>query len=198
MREKITDRRESWLAKTAVIVSGGVLALSACSSGTEGRPTVSMGESSTPAAAAPSTTPSRAIQPGEGTITRMPTETIASDAPNVPPTVTAPTTATKRDKNLPFTFDDLGGGSSSIQVYHGPSIAGADRVPFEHPVYTNGDRAVAECQIEGRSVSSHPEVGETDRTDETWIKIAGKNPPQYATGVYVVNPVHLFDRLDYC
>ena len=85
-----------------------------------------------------------------------------------------------------FQFDDLGGGSSIIQVYPGPGDTAADKV--SNGTYRHGERAGVVCHAVGRTVVSHPEVGEQERESRDWYKLAGstvvRGPDHYATATY--------------
>jgi hypothetical protein len=81
-------------------------------------------------------------------------------------------------------FDTLGGGDPVIQTYNGPGESDADRVPTGS-AYRNSAVAHALCIATGRSVSSHPEQGETAATSTTWYGISGRRQArEYATATY--------------
>ncbi len=123
-------------------------------------------------------------------------ETGVTGTPTAAPTSSS--SAVKERQNL--VFDYLGGGSRSVFVYPGVTTEPEDKVPLKAPVYTDGDVVVAECKLTGRLVSSHPELGETDRTSDQWIRVHSDTPgvAQYATAVYVENYKDLLARLDVC
>jgi hypothetical protein len=82
-----------------------------------------------------------------------------------------------------LTFDDLGGGFSTIIVYAGPEDSDAAREPTGR--YRTGDQVQAECRSTGRPISSDPSVGEEDRTSDQWVRIDGTpGTVQWATVVY--------------
>jgi len=96
-----------------------------------------------------------------------------------------------------LTFDALGGGFPTIQVYPGVTTSLADKA--SNGVFRDGDKVSAECKTEGRTVHSDPSVGEEDRTSNEWIRITG-NPglTEYATAVYVEDPTKLLSQLPEC
>lgn len=94
-------------------------------------------------------------------------------------------------------FDDLGGGSSIIQVYPGAKEAAGDKKA--NGTFNAGDSVYAECKIEGRTVHSNTSVGEADRTSRDWIRIeSASGEAQYATAVYAKNPQTLLRQLPEC
>jgi hypothetical protein len=82
-----------------------------------------------------------------------------------------------------LTFDDLGGGSSVVQVYAGDhDFAGDHQVTGR---YYDGDRLQALCVEHGRPVGSVPSLGEESRHSDLWVKVAGPTgTEQFATLVY--------------
>lgn len=95
--------------------------------------------------------------------------------------------------NPTLTFDDLGGGSSVIEVFPSPRSDQYDGT------YYDGDRATAICKTEGRERQSDPSVGELARQSDEWIRIVGTpGEQQFATAVYVEHPQHLLAQLTEC
>ena len=101
-----------------------------------------------------------------------------------PPTGTAATSPLNADVGRPvFRFDALGGGSQVIRVYPGVGESLADRT--HNGTYFSGDVVLAICKTRGRTVRSHPEVGERPRESDIWICIDGSpGMTQYATLTY--------------
>lgn len=92
-----------------------------------------------------------------------------------------------------LTFDDLGGGSSVIEVFPGPRNNQYDGT------YYDGDRVPAICKTEGRQRQSDPSVGETSRQSDEWIRIVGTpGERQFATAVYIEHPAQLLNQLPEC
>ena len=85
------------------------------------------------------------------------------------------------DNSFKITFDDLGGGSPSIQTYLGPSDTAQDRVTSESS-YRSGQTIAANCKTEGRTVHSVPNLGERDVTSREWVRLSVVG--SYATAVY--------------
>jgi hypothetical protein len=79
-------------------------------------------------------------------------------------------------------FNDLGGGSSIIEVYPGPTESSTDR--GANATYSHGDMVAVDCQTTGREVHSHPERGEENRTSDIWYRLGETATAQYATAVY--------------
>lgn len=82
-----------------------------------------------------------------------------------------------------FVFDSYGsdiskGGSNVIYVYGDPSEGGRGT---ESGTFMSGQEAPADCYVEGRTVSRHPEQGETAGSSSTWYHLEGG---EYATGAY--------------
>lgn len=92
-------------------------------------------------------------------------------------------------------FDALGGGSSIIQVYPGVDDTQASRQSVA--AFNSGDHVTAECKTEGRTVHSHPEVGEKSQSSNMWIRFQAPQP-EYATAVYVQDPTVLLGKLPHC
>lgn len=114
-----------------------------------------------------------------------------ADVPAPLPTVTQPA------KESALTFDDLGGGSSIIEVYPGVGNTPEDRA--FNGTYNDGDTVGAECKEEGREVHSHPEAGEEDRNSDEWIRITGTpGNEQFATAVYIEHPTKVLSELPPC
>lgn len=83
-----------------------------------------------------------------------------------------------------FAFDSHGsdiskGGSNVIYVYSDPSESGRGT---ESGTFMSGQETPIDCYIEGRTVSRHPEQGETAGSSSTWYHLANAN--EYATGAY--------------
>ncbi len=94
-------------------------------------------------------------------------------------------------------FDDLGGGSSIIQVYPGVQNTEVDKQ--YNGTFNDGDIVGALCKTEGRQVSSDPSAGEVSRTSSEWVRINGTpGVDQYATAVYVENSDDLLGKLPVC
>jgi hypothetical protein len=92
-----------------------------------------------------------------------------------------------------LTFDDLGGGSSVIEVFPSPT---SDQY---NSTYYDGDRVEALCKTQGRERHSDPSVGELKRRSDKWIRIHGSpGETEYATAVYVEHPQHLLKQLTDC
>ena len=96
-----------------------------------------------------------------------------------------------------LTFDDLGGGSSIIEVFPGVRSTPADEQ--YNGTYSDGDRVSAVCKTNGRTVHSDPSVGERSRSSHEWIRIIGApGVSQYATAVYIEHPRRLLQQLPDC
>lgn len=105
---------------------------------------------------------------------------------------TGPDERTGNEQQL--VFDDLGGGSSTIQVYPSPNGH-----PEANGTYPSGEAVGAICVTEGREVHSDPGVGEMPRHSDEWIKIHGTpGETQFATDVYTHNPRQLIMELPNC
>jgi hypothetical protein len=82
-----------------------------------------------------------------------------------------------------FRFNDLGGGSSIIQVFPGVEDTPADKLP--NGTFNSGDTVHAVCQKSGRSVRSVPSAGEQERESDVWVQIIGSpGQTQYAPLTY--------------
>lgn len=94
-------------------------------------------------------------------------------------------------------FDALNTGSSIIAVYPGVGESAADRQP--NGTFSDGQSIPAECQTEGRIVTSEKSPGHNARTSNVWIRIEGTpGETQYATAVYVEDPTTLLGQLKPC
>lgn len=105
----------------------------------------------------------------------------------------------KAPEQVKLVFDYLGGNDRSVPVFSGVKDAKKERL--KQPVYQDEDVVTAECRVTGRQVSSNPELGETDRTSDQWIRIKGIMPevaPQYASAVYTYNYKDLLAQLQEC
>lgn len=107
------------------------------------------------------------------------------------------------DPNAPIsgqhtiTFDDLGGGSSIIEVF--PGIQDTPEDKTFNGTYRNGDVVQAICKAVGRPVHSDPSVGEEARSSNAWVRIVGTpGETQYATSVYIQNPQQALSSLPDC
>jgi hypothetical protein len=94
---------------------------------------------------------------------------------------TAQSTTSGSAEQPSIRFDDLGGGSSIIEVYPGTSDSSADKV--HNGTYRNGEVQPVVCHKIGRTIISHPDVGETPRTSSDWYMLGGPMV-QFATGTY--------------
>lgn len=132
-------------------------------------------------------------EPASATSTAAPTHASSEQSPTsrtTPGTTTANRVAT-------LVFDALGGGSSIIKVYPGPSDSEADKKA--NGTFNNGDTAAGECFDEGRDVHSHPELGERDVRSNIWFRFHGPSGQEYfATAVYVQDPAALQAQLSHC
>jgi hypothetical protein len=98
---------------------------------------------------------------------------------------------------IQIAFDYLGGGSKVIRVYAGPGSETGDKQTIG--TYFDGDTAPAECKTEGRTVFSHPELGEEKRNSNKWIRIQGPGgETEYATAVYIERPQEVLNELPDC
>lgn len=95
-------------------------------------------------------------------------------------------------------FDALDGGEPIIMVYPGVSGSGADKL--HNGTFRDGQTVYALCKTKGRTVPSHPELGERDvPPSDDWIRIHGSpGVVQYATAIYVENPDELLAQLPDC
>ncbi len=114
-------------------------------------------------------------------------------------TTTGDTSATTAEgEGVPMVFDDLDGGEPIIQVYPGVSESKADKL--YNGTFRDGQTVYAICKTKGRTVRSHPELGERDvPPSDDWIRfhaVAGIGP--YATAIYVGNPAELLAQLPDC
>jgi hypothetical protein len=92
-----------------------------------------------------------------------------------------------------LTFDDLGGGSSVIEVFPSPT----DKQ--YNGTYYDGDQVDPICKTQGREVHSDPKAGEQNRQSDEWIRIHGSpGETEYATAVYVEHPAQLLHQLPEC
>jgi hypothetical protein len=130
-----------------------------------------------------------------------PTDGSENQAQNPPPAQTgsqtnAPNSAAA-GAGQQLVFDGLGGGSSVIRVYHGPSPSEQDKAATG--TFFSGDKAPAVCRKHGRALSSDTSAGERARTSDEWFKIIGTpGQEQWATGVYVTDPDGLWAKLPDC
>lgn len=188
-------RVEGWRGfafKTAALAAGGGVALSGCSSG-ESEPT----PFTTTTTAAETTLPSPLTL---DIPTTLDTPTINVPTTLTPPTLNVPTT---KSMDLSMTFDDLGGGSSIIKVYPGPSDSAADQKHSGTFIAGDGQGTVyAECKTPGRLVKSVPSVGERELSSNIWIRFndgAATNLKRYfATVVYVTGFEQFAQQLPDC
>jgi hypothetical protein len=96
-----------------------------------------------------------------------------------------------------LTFDDLGGGSSIINVYPGVEDVAGDKL--SNGTYQNGNTASAVCKISGRLVRSNTAVGERSNQSSTWIEIAGTpGIMQFASLTYATMPQAQLNTLPTC
>lgn len=80
-------------------------------------------------------------------------------------------------------FNDLGGGSSIIQVYPGTTEQAADRL--FNDAYEDGDLFPVECKTMGREIVSNTDAGEVARQSKEWYKLKRLDGvAQFATAVY--------------
>ncbi|MFL6162725.1 MAG: hypothetical protein ACJ74U_10905 [Jatrophihabitantaceae bacterium] len=108
-------------------------------------------------------------------------------------TATAPSNSTNSTTApLPtLTFDDLGGGSSIINVY--PGIQNTAQDKRSNGTYQSGSKVSVVCRATGRTITSDPSVGESPRSSSTWVRIIGTpGAQQYASLVYAdIDPASL-------
>lgn len=107
-----------------------------------------------------------------------------------------PTTYDPAGNIMYATFDDRSGGSDIIQVYPGPTDAVQDTI--SDGTFRDGQRVVALCQTLGRSVSTHPEVGEERDSSNVWVRIEAASREHFATIVYLGNRQTLQEFLPIC
>lgn len=82
-----------------------------------------------------------------------------------------------------LTFNDLGGGSSIINVYPGVKDTPEDKLP--NGTYQSGNSVGAICKTNGRKVTSDTAAGEHPKESSTWVQIAGTpGLTQYAPLTY--------------
>lgn len=110
----------------------------------------------------------------------LPTSQSGEATPSAEP---SPTASAK--KIIMMTFDGLNGGSSFVEVYPGYTDAAQDKV--NNAVYNVGEQVIAECEVVGRTVRSHPELGEDARKPtNVWFKIGDAvDGDEYATAMYI-------------
>ena len=117
----------------------------------------------------------------------------ASSAPSSSRAVqhTAASASRAANPQAKLTFDYLGGGSKVIQVYLGPNNTLHDRT--SDGTFLDGEEEPVECETEGRTVTSHPEVGEQYRQSDEWYEIRVGEHTYWVTAVYADiqgNPPH--------
>ena len=96
-----------------------------------------------------------------------------------------------------LTFDDLGGGSSIIDVYPGVKATAADRT--QNGSFEAGAKVTAVCKITGRTIRSDPSAGETPKQSNIWVKIDGApGKTQFATLTYADIDSSLLTELPTC
>lgn len=118
-----------------------------------------------------------------------------SDAPrNVGRSDTSHVSSDKLPKPKRVTFDARGGGPDKIFVYQGPGTTPEDRIPVDH--YNNGESAKAFCRAIGRTVYTHPEVGEDRDNSPVWVQVQAyptpdgrPAPTEWAAAVYLHHPL---------
>lgn len=82
-----------------------------------------------------------------------------------------------------FRFDDLGGGSSVIEVFAGVTSSPADRTVAG--TFRSGQTTTALCKTTGRTVTSNPSSGERPKQSNVWVQVAGSpGKTSYATLTY--------------
>lgn len=82
-----------------------------------------------------------------------------------------------------FRFNDLGGGSTVINVYRGVSDNPADKLA--NGTFSSGQTTTALCQTTGRTVRSDPSVGEQLRQSDRWVRVlAQPGQVSYASLTY--------------
>lgn len=82
-----------------------------------------------------------------------------------------------------LTFDDLGTPPPIIEVYPGVSESAHDHE--QNGTFNDGDTVAIQCKKTGRTVNSHPELGEPKRSSNLWFRIIGSpGKVQYASEVY--------------
>lgn len=82
-----------------------------------------------------------------------------------------------------FTFDALGGGSSTIDVYPGVQDTTADKLA--NGTFSDRQTTTALCRTTGRTVRSDPSVGERPRSSDVWLRVqAQPGKTSYATLTY--------------
>lgn len=139
-------------------------------------------------------------QAGRAPTTSVPETPVdaGSEMPAASPSISNRSTAGK--KVVWMTFDGLGGSYDTVEVYPGYTNAATDKTYSS--VYRVGERVMAACKVKGRSVSSHPELGEEERTPTTdWIRIG--NPVasieyEYATAMYIADAPTVLAQLPDC
>ncbi len=120
--------------------------------------------------------------------------------PAAPTTTAGPETTTTTTPERPavmLTFNDLDGGSPYIKVYAGSGESAGDRRVTgtyfgdqDSPDQAADVMPVRCIDTDGRTVASHPEVGEASQPDgspitsETWYGLDIVGESQFATDVY--------------
>jgi hypothetical protein len=87
------------------------------------------------------------------------------------PASTSPASPALTATDATLTFDDLGGGSPIIRVFHGVTDSPEDRAVTG--TFSHGDTVRTICKKEGREVVSDTSVGEKPRKSSMWIRIEG-------------------------
>lgn len=115
-----------------------------------------------------------------------------------PVPVGSSTAATGTATEAPLlTFDDLGGGSSIMEVYPGIKDDPQDRLP--NGTFRAGEFTRALCKATGRTVSSDTGVGERPRQSDMWIQIVGSpGVKQYAPLTYAEVSAAVLQALPVC
>lgn len=124
---------------------------------------------------------------GDGETEPQPAAAPSSNNTELSEPVTGPSGSSDSEAPL-VTFDDLGGGSSIIQVSGGPGLTEVDKTPTG--TYNDGDTVQADCKEEGRPVDSAPSLGEQERQATEWVRLIGSpGVNQWATAVYLEQPL---------
>jgi hypothetical protein len=80
-----------------------------------------------------------------------------------------------------------------------PGVTASDQDKLQNGTFNSGDAMPALCKKKGRSISSHPELGERPRTMDDWIRIHGTpGAIQYAPATYSKDPDVLLSKLPQC
>jgi hypothetical protein len=124
-------------------------------------------------------------------------ESTVSNAPSPSATRDCTPSSDKPYGKNTIIFDDLCGSYSTVHVYPGVTDKAKDKV-FSG-TYRDNEAEPGVCITTGRSVSSHPELGEQEGVRSSrWAMFRANGVPQFATLVYVQDREQVEQNLPTC